>query len=942
MKLNYNIDFSIAAAVFLSVFILYVIFSYDLRIRKNRGFFFLMVCTLAVDVMDIVTAYTISNADTFPAVWNTFLNEVYYFLLGLLGYIFFRYSQEAVGDDSFSYKPKGRLSLKQIQAILTLSYIAILLINIPTGVLMSFRDGSYLHGPLYPLLFFFPYIEVAFAFSRVVMKAEEYKKSGKRFLVWIYFIFCVLSAAAQLFIVPKVLISVFAVAIGLTFLLILMETPDYQGMIGAMEQLKDTQRQLREQAEAATQRSMSKTDFLLHLSHELRTPLNAIVGYSEVILGDKKKKAAAEDVKKIRSASRDLLSIAENIKNFIEIEDGSVSIEDSNYDTIDLIRDMKDKVFFLNSDKNLKIDIKVNPDLPTVLYGDRIRLLQLMDTLTANALKYTKEGEVDISIDWNGNAVTFSVEDTGIGMRPQDLKRIGEIFYKANTQENASGLGLGLAFATRLLSKMGSKLEYDSTYRVGSHFWFSVSQEDVSHDHIGEKEARELRSMEQNSSLNDQDGNQIKLDVLVVDDNQINIDITMKLLAGIGAHAESAMNGKEAVERVRDRNKPYDMIFMDHLMPVMNGVEAMECLRRENLCPNTPVIALTANAVTDVEREYISHGFSAYLLKPVTKNDLIEMIKRYCTKKNSISSNVSSAQRAEKLYRVPEVKTADAEVPMSEIQELPQKKTKMERLSDILNTENGLMYCGGMEDFYFEIIGDYINGDKRAQLEEDLKNTDYENYRIGVHSLKSSSRTIGADTLSDHAKFLEDACKANDRDYIFKNHDRVMEEYGVLLDQLKDALNDEEPEVMEEEPQEKNTVETETVSDTVEESAQYKETKRLKVLLAVSFGVGRDVLSYLMGKDYDVVEAVDRETAFERYREEKPDLCIIDSEMTIGHENLFSEITVPVIYITDERDRAAKIRSLSCGAADIIERPLDERFIKRRIRSVIALKGEAI
>lgn len=950
MKLLYNIDFSIAAAVFLLVFLLYVMFSYDLRIRKNRGFFFLLLCILAADIMDIVTAYTISNADTFPVVWNVVLNEIYYFMLGMLGFFFFLYSQEAVGNDFLDKRPKWQLSTKQIHVILMSGYVVLLLINIPTGVMMSFNGGRYTHGPLYSFLFLFPYLEVAFAFSRVVMRAEEYKKRGKRFLVWIYFIFCIISALTQLFIFPKVLISVFAVAIGLTFLLILMETPDYQGMMSAMEQLKDTQRQLKEQAESANQRSMSKTEFLLHLSHELRTPLNAIVGYSEVILGDKKKRAAADDVKKIRTASRDLLSIAENIKNFIEIEDGSVSIEQGDYDTVELIEDMKDKVFFLNADKNLKIVTKVDPNLPTVLYGDRIRLLQLMDTLTANAVKYTREGEVDISIDWNGNGLTFSVADTGIGMRPQDLKRIGDIFYKANTQENASGLGLGLAFATRLLSKMDSKLEYDSTYKLGSRFWFTVVQGNVSFERIGEEKSEELGQMQEQTALSESDGNQTKLDVLVVDDNQINIDITMKLLSSIGAHVESAMNGKEAVERVRDRKTPYDIIFMDHLMPVMNGVEAMECLRRENLCPNTPVIALTANAVTDVEREYTAHGFAGYLLKPASKNDLLEMIRRYCKKDKGAAPDNAAAARGQKLYRVPEVKSKETEIiGVSETAaEQPQKKSKMERLAEILNTESGLMYCGGIPDFYVEIIGDYINEDKRAGLEKDLSENDFDNYRIGVHSLKSSSRTIGADSLSDQAKQLEDACKAGDRDYIAKNHDKVMENYRILLDQLKDALNDDEPEEAEQEISDTHESEISTESETTDEKQsqdteeQPEGQKRLKVLLAVAFGVERDVLSYLIGKDYEVIEVPNRETAFEKYREENPDLCIIDSEMTIGHENAFSEITVPVIYITDERDRAAKIRSLSCGGADIIERPLDERFIKKRIRSVISLKGEAV
>ena len=162
MKLLYNIDFSIATAVFLLVFLLYVMFSYDLRIRKNRGFFFLLLCTLAADIMDIVTAYTISNADTFPVVWNLVMNEIYYFMLGMLGFFFFLYSQEAVGNDFLDKRPKWQLSTKQIHVILMSGYVVLLLINIPTGVMMSFNGGRYTHGPLYFFLLLFQHILKAF------------------------------------------------------------------------------------------------------------------------------------------------------------------------------------------------------------------------------------------------------------------------------------------------------------------------------------------------------------------------------------------------------------------------------------------------------------------------------------------------------------------------------------------------------------------------------------------------------------------------------------------------------------------------------------------------------------------------------------------------------------------------------------------------------------
>lgn len=906
MKLDYNIDFSIAAAIFLSIFLLFVIFSYDLKVRKNRGFLWLIIFILIADIFDIITAYTISNVDVVPVIANIIVNELYYVVLALLGFIFLRYSQAVAGDASYDDRGEHSLPLKKVHIILMTIYLSLLVINIPTGILMTFRDGEYIHGPLYFILFFFPYLEVAFAFTRVIMSAEEFKRRGKRILVWIYFAFCVAAAALQLFVFPKVLISIFAVAIGLTFLMILMETPDYQGMMAVMEKLRDAQQQMREQADLEQRRSQSKTDFLLHLSHELRTPLNAIIGYSELILGDHKKKAAAEDVKKIRTASRNLLSIADNIKNFIEIEDENVSIENENYDTIELIEDMKRKVEFLNADKNLQLHLVVDPDLPSTLYGDAIRIKQLMDTLNSNAIKYTQHGEVDISIEWKANisAVTFTVEDSGIGMKPAELKRISESFFKGDMNGTSSGLGLGLAFATKLLDLMGSKLEYESAYNVGSRFWFTLKQVNVSNDHIGEEKALGLADFTVTKRETAK-----KLDVLVVDDNQINIDITVRLLSAGGCHVETAMNGQEAIERIRARQTAYDIIFMDHLMPVMDGVEAMDAIRAENLCPDTPVVALTANAVTDVEREYKAHGFAAYMLKPVTQDSLFDTIDRLCGTDTETHEVVHEETAKAPAVAAPALSSAE-------------KRDPMDALSEFLDTKAGLQYCGGMPDFYLDIINDYINGDKRDELSQQLADKDFDNYRIGVHSLKSSSRTIGANELSERAKSLEDACKSGDHDFIEKNHDAVMAEYGELLTRLDAALHPKGAD---------------------EPAAQPEEKKgRERVLLAVGFDLERNILSYLLGKDYDVIEAPDREYAFSQIENEKLSLAIFDSEMTVGHENEFAELPVPLIFLTDERDRQAKIRSISCGGSDIIERPIDESFMKRRIRGVLATTEAAV
>lgn len=915
MKLLYNIDFSIAAAVFLSIFLLYIVFSYDLKVRKNRGFLQLIVFVLVADIFDIITAFTISNANRVPVFLNMAINELYYFVLAFLGILFLQYAEEVSENSDPDDNRRSLLSLHRIDYILIFAYVILLLINFPTGILMSFQNGVYIHGPLYFVLFFFPYVEVGLAFARVVMTTEEFRTNNRRILVWIYFSFCMSVAALQLFVFPKVLLSIFAVAIGLTFLMILMETPDYQGMLLVMDKLRDTQSQMRQQAMLENRRSRSKTDFLLHLSHELRTPLNAIIGYSELILSDRKKQAAASDVKNIRQASRDLLSIADNIKNFIEIEDEDVSIENDDYETCVLVEDMKRRTAFLNADKGLKLHLVIDPALPTRLYGDRIRIGQLMDTLISNAIKYTDQGEVDISLEWKDSisAIGFTVEDSGKGIKPAEMKRISESFFRGDREGTVSGLGLGLAFASKLLYLMGSKLEYESAYNIGSRFYFTLRQGDVSDDHIGEEKALALASFEKKTREVAK-----KLDVLVVDDNQINIDITARILTSGGCHVETAMNGEEAISRIRERNTAYDIIFMDHLMPVMDGIEAMDTIRTENLCPDTPVVALTANAVTDVEREYRSHGFAAYMLKPVTQDGLFDTIDRLCGEGSVLRTGTDHELTAKN--DVPDQESIEKTVRGTDTSSDP-----MKALSDIVDTKAGLAYCGGAEDFYLDIINDYIKGDTREKLSKELSDGDLENYRIGVHSLKSSSRTIGAGELSDQAKRLEDACKASDTDYIRAHHEEVMELYGKLLSDLDSAIHPES-----EGKQEKK------------EAPAPKQKERTRILLATSYDLERNILSYILGKDYEVTEASDIVKGFNLLRNDKPDLALIDSAMIFGNEERFMELNVPVIFITDERDRSSKVRSISCGGNDIIERPVDEIILKRRIRGVLALKGSVL
>lgn len=622
MQISYNIWFEVSASIVLAVMAIYLPLQYDMRLARNRGFFLFAIMGLAVNVLDVVTAITISNSYRISTSLNLFLNTVYFMCLGLICMFFVRYSYIIAPErDKRADRYISRFTLLMFAV-----YIVLLIINIPTGIIVSFTRYQYVHGPLYKIVFFYPYLMVGLAFIRMLVFADELQDIKKKILMIFYFSFCVAASLLQLIFFPRVLLSLFALSIGMIFMMMLMETPDYQSLLLSMEKLKEAEKFEKDTSEKLQKSSREKNDFLSELADMLRTPINAVVGYSELILKDQTN--ALNDARQIMRAGTDLLSMTENINNMLELEDNVLSIREDNYSTSELIQDMKQQLFLYNKDKELDVELNIDPGLPEVLTGDRIRILQIMNVLVSEAIRDTDTGSIIIDIDHGGAGFTYSVENTG---------------NSRNDDENADAVTeLGLRLARKMLSLMGSELKHDES-DSWNRYWFYLAQKSATSSILGEDRANELMQM---TAVDDEIDVSYRRPVLVADDTEMNRYIITQMLTAKGYRVDTAKNGEEAVEMVRKAGQPYSIIFMDDRMPVLNGIEALKEIRDENLSPKTPIIALAADSSTDSQRRFVRLGFASYILKPVTEEKIMAAIRKYMSDK-TIRSSIYTLKKKE-------------------------------------------------------------------------------------------------------------------------------------------------------------------------------------------------------------------------------------------------------------------------------------------------------
>ncbi|MCR5775590.1 MAG: response regulator [Lachnospiraceae bacterium] len=549
-----------------------------------------------------------------------------------------------------------------------------------------------------------------------------------------------------------------------------------------LERLREEDK-VRNELEVAKASNEAKSSFLSSMSHEIRTPINAVLGFDEMILMENKDPEIEKYAEDIQSAGRTLLSLINDILDFSKIEAGKMDIVPVQYELSSTINDVVNMTLALARDKGLTFDVNVDPKTPHLLYGDEIRIKQCMTNILSNAVKYTEKGGFTLDVGFEkaeGNEeeesilLNVSVKDTGIGIRKEDMQKLFSEFERLDQVRNRTikGTGLGMSITKQLLENMGSKLEVDSEYGKGSVFSFSVKQKVIKWEEIGDLSEALKKYIPHGGAGHESDTFYApKAEILVIDDTPNNLLVVTRLLKRTGISIDTAESGAKTLEMIV--RKKYDAIYIDHMMPEMDGIETYHRMRElpDNKNTNTPVIVLTANAVSGSREMYMAEGFSDYMTKPVSYLALKSSLLKYIPKDKIEIRSEKETEQEDKINRTDEKDRFREEV-----------SAALEKAEGI-DLRAGIDHSGD-EETLLEVIKGFSASieDSSQTIEDELAQIDIKNYTVHVHALKSSARLIGAGELSDRALEMENAGNA----YQKALADPDPEAAGMILKEIRE------------------------------------------------------------------------------------------------------------------------------------------------------------
>lgn len=535
----------------------------------------------------------------------------------------------------------------------------------------------------------------------------------------------------------------------------------------------------------------AKTDFLTNMSHEIRTPINGIMGMNSLLLRQidtLPREKIAEYAGNMQRASRTLLAIVNDILDISKIESGKMELLCEGYELATLINDCYTIVASNCKKKNLELYMEIDENLPSILYGDDVRIRQIVNNFLSNAVKYTKRGHVILKISYSrideeNINLRIDVKDSGIGIQKKDMENLFQNFTRLEEHKNRNieGTGLGLSLTKRLVDMMHGEVQVESQYGEGSTFTAIIPQKVICEDGIGD-----MKQIFENYELSV--GAMMPVPqfagthILVVDDMEMNRIVAKEMLLQTGAIVDVAGSGEDGLTLMKEQH--YDLIFMDQMMPDMDGIATFEEMKRMNhQNKTTPVIAMTANAVKGAKEMYLQHGFADYISKPIFEEKMWKILERFLAdKQTDIKAEHKIA--AEESIEIEESLETEENL---ETEELWDRESLQERFP-YLDTKQGMSVCMEDEDFYLKILKVYLKDEMVDTLRQDYEEKDWAQYQIHVHGLKNVSANIGAMELSEQFKGLEYAIKNHDildMDYIRSHHDKVMEAYQELLRRLE-------------------------------------------------------------------------------------------------------------------------------------------------------------
>ena len=524
----------------------------------------------------------------------------------------------------------------------------------------------------------------------------------------------------------------------------------------------------------------AKSAFLANMSHEIRTPINVMLGMNEMILRESESKEIRQYAKSIECSGGYLISLINNILDISRIESGKMEIEEGKYE----LRQLLDEVMLIAEkqaeQKSLKMNLIFDKTLPAYLIGDVIHIKQILLNLINNAVKYTKEGQIDIKVSKNAEEtkLIFEVKDTGIGIKEENLPVLFDAFMRVDSKKNKKikGTGLGLAIAKQLAEQMDGMIWVESVYGKGSSFFVQLPMKKVSDGKISNVEWKETDERKRRSFVAPQ------AKILIVDDNPENLMVTRSLLKRTAVFVDTAASGEECVHKVRQN--VYDLILLDYMMPQMDGIDTIRELKKD-VQFHIPVIALTADVTKGIEQTFLREGFCAYLSKPVMWSKLEDLLIKYL--------------RDDLVFIREDLKEEQ------KIKDEEFKQLKGQLKENDIKIEEGLRLLDGdfmqyrkLMEFFTEYQEEYMRQMRQLMTQKEVK---VDEITRMMHTLKSNAKAIGAIHLYEIAKEMEDRGKQKDMEYIISAYDLLKLEWGRVfkasqefIEQTKNILFDQEKE----------------------------------------------------------------------------------------------------------------------------------------------------
>ena len=643
---------------------------------------------------------------------------------------------------------------KKSKYVLFLIYIICVIIIYALPIKLILKNGFAIRYTIGPSVDFAYFVSAVCLVIMVYCMIKNYKelKSKKYLPLYVYLFFGTFLTLIQM-IHPEWLLMTYVETFITIVMYFTIENPDVK-LINQLEIAK----------EEANKANRAKTEFLSSMSHEIRTPLNAIVGFSDCVMSSDNLDEAKSNAKDIVVASDTLLEIVNGILDISKIEAGKLEIVNSSYDANLLFDSLAKLIRPKAEEKGLDLQVYIAPDLPKVLYGDHANIKKIITNLLSNAVKYTKEGFIKYEVNCinqnNHSKIIVSVEDSGEGIKKENIDKLFTKFQRLEEERSNTieGTGLGLAITKQLIELMGGKIIVQSVFGKGSKFTVMLDQK------IGNEKDVEKKSTKPNLGNLDLS----KCNILVVDDNKLNLKVATKLLNRYKANVKCLDSGFACLEEI-SKNKKYDIILLDDMMPKMSGVKTLKKLKE---IPNftIPVVALTANAISGMREKYLQDGFDEYLAKPIEQEELTRVL-------SELVFNETEPQQE----LLTETKPQENKTSFNKEQYLKDNG---------IDITKALEFLGDME-MYDDTLTDYLKeiDNKVTDLKSYKDKKDMENYSILVHSMKSDAKYLGMMSFADLAYQHELESKQNNYKFVNENFEKLMLELDKNIKILKEYQN---------------------------------------------------------------------------------------------------------------------------------------------------------